>query len=429
MGGLSLTTDPDDLESRSVHPAPLRVPEPPWPTMGPEAFHGLAGKVVTDLDPHTEADPVAVLLSFLTAFGNAVGSGPHAVADGAPHPPRLNTVLVGDTSRARKGTSWANVSRVFGQADQSWSRGRVMSGLSTGEGLIAIVRNPDAEGAQGVEDKRVLVVEPEFARLLSVAGRDGNTLSAILRQAWDTGGLRIITRRDPVVASGAHISVIGHITLEELGKRLSDTEAANGFANRFLFALVRRSKLLPSGGDLDDQEVHALGIRVRNALDEARKLGIIRRTPEAEALWAERYQELADTTPPGLVGALTARAEAQFLRLSVVYALIAGSERVDIEHLDAAWAVWQYCADSVNILFAANSGDPQLDRLLEVVTAAGPNGILRSKVYPHFGGHLHAGTLDKLITTLVDQDKIRRATGPASGGRQAKVLIATGNPT
>jgi hypothetical protein len=211
-----------------------------WPTLDPAALTGLAGRVVEVLSPHTEADPAALLLTFLAAFGNLAGRGPHAVADGADHPARLNVVLVGDTSRSRKGTAWANIRKLLEQADPDWYDECVVpGGLSTGEGLIAAVRDVDGDDEGEAPDKRRLVMEPEFARVLAVAAREGNTLSAVLRSAWDDGRLRVLTRKDPLQATGAHISIVGHITTEELVRRLADTEVANGFANRLLFTCVR----------------------------------------------------------------------------------------------------------------------------------------------------------------------------------------------
>lgn len=52
----------------------------------------------------------------------------------------------------------------------------------------------------------------------------------------------------PAKATGAHISLIGHITRDELRRLLTQTESANGFANRFCWLAVKRSKCLPDGG-------------------------------------------------------------------------------------------------------------------------------------------------------------------------------------
>jgi hypothetical protein len=78
------------------------VPEP-WPVLDNAALHGLAGEVVTCLMPHTESDPVALLLQFLTSFGNAMGRGPHYQIESDQHFGNLFVLLAGDTAKARKG--------------------------------------------------------------------------------------------------------------------------------------------------------------------------------------------------------------------------------------------------------------------------------------------------------------------------------------
>src|SRR5207302_535934 len=101
----------------------------------------------------------------------------------------------------------------------AWAEGRIRSGLSSGEGLMMPVQDRDGDPTNGgvvTADKRLLVMEPEFASALRVMTRDANTLSAKLRQAWDTGDLATMVRHDPVKVTGAHISLIGHITKDEL---------------------------------------------------------------------------------------------------------------------------------------------------------------------------------------------------------------------
>jgi Protein of unknown function (DUF3987) len=101
----------------------------------------------------------------------------------------------------------------------------------------------------GVPDKRLLVVEPELASVLEQTRPEGNTLSATLRQAWDGGKLDTLVKNCRATATEVHVSVIGHITPEELRRKLTATEQANGFANRFLWIYARRSKELAWGGD------------------------------------------------------------------------------------------------------------------------------------------------------------------------------------
>jgi hypothetical protein len=148
-----------------------------------------------------------------------------------------------------------------------------MSGLSTGEGLIKQVCDPQlnkhGEEVGGVKDKRLLIVEPEFARVLKVGERDAATLPSILRDAWDRGDLQTLTKESPLRATAAHISLITHITEEELRRALSDTNRSNGFANRFLWVCVRRSKALPRGGAALTGELrNKLVSRLREAVQQ-----------------------------------------------------------------------------------------------------------------------------------------------------------------
>ena len=113
------------------------------------------------------------------------------------------------------------------------------------------MRYEEVEADPGVADKRLLVYEPEFANVLKQTERQGNTLSAILRNAWDGRDLRSMTKNSPARATGAHVSLIGHITADELRRYLTQTETANGFGNRHLWICADRSKMLPEGGVID----------------------------------------------------------------------------------------------------------------------------------------------------------------------------------
>jgi hypothetical protein len=186
-----------------------------------EAFYGLAGDVVRAIEPHTEADPAALLINFLAYFGNAVDRTPHALAEADRHGTNIFAVLVGESAKGRKGSSTGHIHELFHRVDPSWTENRIMGGLSSGEGLIWAVRDsinrtePVKEKGRhtgeyqtievdpGVSDKRLLCYEPEFAGVLRVISRETNTLSALIRQAWDRGNLRTLTKNTPAVATNA----------------------------------------------------------------------------------------------------------------------------------------------------------------------------------------------------------------------------------
>src|SRR5262249_18350985 len=119
-------------------PETPRWPDPP----GEEAFYGLPGRIVRTIEPSTEADPVALLAQTLVAFGNVIGRGAHFTVGGDDTHAHELAVLVGRTSKARKGTSWGRVIRLFHEAAEEWASERVQSGLSSGEGVIWAVRDP-----------------------------------------------------------------------------------------------------------------------------------------------------------------------------------------------------------------------------------------------------------------------------------------------
>ncbi|MDQ6614247.1 MAG: hypothetical protein M3083_05770, partial [Actinomycetota bacterium] len=233
-------------------PAALTVAAPPpgWPAPpGPDAYSGVVGDIVAVLAPHTEADPVAILAQALVAAGAIIGRGAHFAVEASLHHPNEYVLLVGESAKARKGSSWDHVARLMNSFDAGFAA-RTSTGLSSGEGLVWALRDP-AGADPGARDPRLLVVEPEFASVLKMTARDVNTLSPVLRSAWDGRPLALLTRTAPARAGAAHLAVIGHITAVELAHHVAGLEAANGLLNRFLLIACRRARLLPEGGHPD----------------------------------------------------------------------------------------------------------------------------------------------------------------------------------
>jgi hypothetical protein len=419
-------------------PAGVRPSGDIWPSLDEDALHGLAGDIVRAIDPHTEADRVAVLAHVLVMFGSAIGRAPHVRVGEVRHGTNENVVLVGQSSKARKGTAEAGPRRIVGEADPHWARGRILSGLSSGEGVIWAVRDPIEKqepikekglitGYQtvildpGIEDKRLLVVEEEFGATLKVAGREGNTLTAILRQAWDGKDLRAMTKNSPAAATAPHVSVIGHITRDELRRDLSSTEAANGFGNRHLWLAVRRSKVLPEGGRLPDDVAGELTRRVQQAIDAARRRSEVKRNDEARELWAEVYPDLSEGKP-GLFGAVTSRAEAHTLRLSLLFALLDQAPKITAEHLIAALALWDYCEASARHIFGDATGDPVADRILAALRTHGPSA--QNDLVNLFERHVNATRMSRALELLVTAGLIT-SSSEETGGRPRTVWLAT----
>ena len=274
----------------------------------------------------------------------------------------------------------------------------------------------------GAADKRLLILESEFANALAVMERPGNTLSPVIRNAWDGHTLSTLTKNSPLKATDAHISIVGHITTAELRSRLNRTDLANGFANRFLFLCVRRSKLLPHGGNLSDEEIGALAERIGVAVEYAKTVARVIMTKEACGAWEAAYTDLSEDRD-GLLGAITARAEAQVIRLALLYTLLDRKREIDVAQLRAALAVWEYCEASAVRIFGKALGDPLADEIHRALSHAGEAGMSRTAIRDLFGRHQSAGRISAALALLTTNSRAKLET-KITGGRPCETWFA-----
>ncbi len=422
----------DPQEQTASSQTPRQLPAP----LSDAAYSGLAGEFTRLVGPETEADPAALLFQFLAATGSIIGRGPHYSVGAAKHFANLFMVIVGNSAKARKGTSWGEVHGACELIDPRWRKTRITSGLSTGEGLIHAVRDEITEFVPikekgrvidrqeqvtdpGETDKRLLCVESELGRPLQSAARDGNTLSPVIRQAWDGDALRVLTKNSRETCSEPHISIVGHITNTELQRLLSESDAANGFANRFLWVCSTRSQCLPFGGKVDSEALSLFCEKVRDAVTFARNIQEIAWAPDAAQQWTEVYPQLSEGKA-GLFGQVTARAEAQTIRLALVYALPDKSAEIRLEHLKAALELWCYCSDSAAFIFGQSLGNPLANAILEVLRSH-PEGMTRTDINNHFGRNKTKAALDSAIAVALRNGSLR-IEKRETGGRVAEVL-------
>ena len=404
----------------------LLAPPVGWPAQPERAvYHELLGEIVGTITPNTEADPVAILAQLLVAFGAAVGRGAYFQVEATRHHGNEFMCLVGDSARARKGSSWDHVRRLIIGADPSLEP-RILTGLSSGEGVIWAVRDPTSQDP-GISDQRLLVIEPEFASALKAAGREISTLSPTLRSGWDGRPLAILTRTAPARASTAHIAVIGHITQHELRRYTTSLELANGFINRVLLIACRRQRLLPEGGDPDPLAATGLDRLLAAALRQARTAGQVRLDPDARELWHHAYRRLATQPHDGIIGQITARAEAHVIRLALLYALADGQRQIGAPHLTAGLALEDYAARSAAWALTGATGDPLAEQI-HAVLRQHPGGLTRSQISQALNHNQPAGQIDHALHALHAAGRVTTAQIP-TGGRPAQLWTATGPPT
>ncbi len=360
----------------------------PYPRpLGAAAYHGVIGEIVKTFEPQVEADAVSILAPTLVGLGSMLGRNPTTWIGATSHHPRLFALVIGPTS-ARKGTGQDVADAVLGAASPHWRDNLRGVGLASGEGLIKAVRDKvmgrepvrrgkgkDApiEGYQdvvldpGVDDKRLMVVEEEFARVLRGMQRDGNILGEVLRACWDGKAMGVMTK-ERVTASGHHISIAAHITPPDLRTYLAETDKSNGMANRFLYFAVRRARELARAPRLEPGQINYFGGQIAAIIEEAmeREEWILDFDERAQALWDRSYSQLSRERK-GIVNDLCGRAPAQVRRLALLYAALDLADAIELPHLRAAQAVWRYSEDTVACFFGTGTGDPVQDRILALL--------------------------------------------------------------
>lgn len=409
-----------------------------FPTsMSEEAFIGPIGRWAKMVLPRTEACLENLLMSGLIAFGNALGRSCYYQVGSTKHFTNEFLLIVGRSAKARKGTGLSEARALMRELDPTWAKFRVKSGLSSGEGLIHQIRDEIRKlepikdkgrvtGYQevvvdaGVTDKRLLLVEEEFSRVLKMGKREDNTTSDVIRLAWDSHDLQVTAKKAGEEASDPHVSIIGQITREEFGAVVSPTDLSNGLLNRFLFCAVNRSKLLPvQVKGPDPAQLGEIVEELKAVIDEAKNRPYqLHMTSDASQLWAEFYRQLPDRD--GLIGNVTARAEAHIIRIAMIYAVSEGIADIDVRHLEAAIAVWTYCEASVEWVFQreAESDAKNLDEpLLEALAESAGKGMKRSEISKTvFKGNRSSDEIRTILHRLAEKrrikcHKVKRSTG------------------
>lgn len=401
-----------------------------WPVLPQAARHGLAGEFARLATEHSEADQVAVMLTMLTGVGALMGRARYIAVGDTQHHPRLMTGIVGGTSRARKGTSWGPVKlliRTTEKAMKAYSTLphplgkslRIDRGpLSSGEGLVEAVRDRGSDDGDtgGTDDKRLLVIEGELGAALRAMQRQGSTLSMILRTGWDGDDISPLVRRNRMVATDPHICIVAHITRQELASLLGSSDVWGGLANRLLWACVRRRALIPNPAPMADGDLDRIAADLARVTIRAHAPAQIRMSNAAASHWADIYAELTQDRP-GLFGAATARAEAQALRLALIYALIDGADRIEIHHLEAGLAMWRYCDASAAYLFGGSTGNGTANK---IVAALRSGKLTQTDIRNLLARHGKSEEVQRVLTELQEAGRItmERRTG---AGRPATV--------
>ena len=141
-------------------------------------------------------------------------------------------------------------------------------------------------------------------------------------------------------------------------------------------------------------------------------------TKQAREQWEQVYPELSKEHT-GLAGSVINRAEAQTLRLALIYALLDGQGHIDENHLHAALAMWKYAQDSALYIFGDRAADPLEEKILAALKE-GP--LTATELSARLNRHVPKERLQPLLQQLEAQQRIT-ISKHKNGGRP-KITIS-----
>ncbi|MBA9002700.1 DUF3987 domain-containing protein [Thermomonospora cellulosilytica] len=425
--------------------------ERPGPLPREAMFSGLLGRVVREIHPYTEGDPVGVLATLLSAFSAAVGHRPHVSIGSSRHPLLIWTMLIGRTSLGRKGTATSAAMDIVERISVDFTERHLLYGSpSSGAGLVgkleAMAREagwyddePDADSEpELLPGFPALMIEEEWAKVMR-RSRIDDALGQNLRTAWQGNTLSVIVKRksDCATVKDSHLAIVGHITPDEFRANLSAADVAGGTFNRFLPVFVQRCQSLPLADEMPERLADGLAEELRAAVARARRCGRIGLDDEAREYWRdELYDRLtALSTGSELIEAFAGRALPYTRRLAALYALADGRSTISALDLRSAESFIRYVIASVEHIMAAgtfspprkarpSAADPHIThKILEALIAAHPSALSRSDLLAKIKNIGSTADLENSLAALGDD--LQTTVSRLRGGRPSRLYRLT----
>lgn len=397
------------------------------------SMFGILGKLVTKIAPYTEAPEVAIYTQLITIIGCSFGRVASSQVSGDKHFPNLMTLIAGDTALARKGTSLGVAIAILEEIILDFIKNNIKSGATSAEGIIHHNRDPifevkDKKGKTekvcidgGVTDKRLMIIETEFGSVLISMKREGNKLSTTIRDAYDSKNLSTLSKNNSVKSTNPHISIIAHITIEELKHLLNSVDIFNGFGNRFMFIYTKSDKILPEAPSIKDldlkYEIKVLSDAI-HFWDEALKSphGLrFKFSPEAQALWNEVYTHFMKTPESGIIGTLLNRNLVHAKKMAIIFAMVDKKNFIGKEHLEAALAIANYSKESIRFIFkdSATGLSSKHKKVISLLESSLNNQVTRTEVSKEaLKKNSSKKEIEQIKTDLINSDLINVTQTP-----------------
>jgi hypothetical protein len=411
----------------------LRATPSPTSKQLEEMMHGLIGDFAQTAACGKGLNPIATALACMTWLSAEVGPRITISIGDEKHPARIYGLHVAPTSGG-KGSSLAFVNRVREKINESYPDllgQRYDSSISSGEGLALKIHDgfiQDGKKLPPVGDKRLFLVEAEFAQVLTQTKREGNTVGTVLRNIWDYGkSISPMTKSERIWATDPHVSILGNITPFELRSKLTKNEIHGGTLNRVLMVYAEKKESVAFPEPTSENDVERFVEKISRIVNFAKgnygnnsfshsEHCCATLSHEAKELWQKEFESLDSSFGNELVTAATSRKHTYALRISLLYAICDQSLVVDLDHLKAGIAWAKFSAVSAEYVLTAGKeestpADPKkIEKLINFLTENNGTASRTDISKLCYNGHVNKDEFDKILQHLLNLRKIRKET-------------------
>ena len=379
-------------------------------------LYGPIGAVARRICQFSEAHAPTVYLNLIVSFGSMFGRGPYFNIDATKHYTNENIANVAPTSEGRKGTCSDAAEFFLRTISPAFMDRNNVSGFASSQAVIAQIKDSSTYQIRdrktsmfktvlvpGVEDKRLCIRENELSGLFKLLADSKNRAGELFRNAWDGKPLsnKVSGKTDEgehrsLVCREPHVSIIGSTTPSLAKSTLPVGVDKSGDGNRFIWCFTKRTQLCPHGGppiDWLSERIEYAGVTVlllvylQQMLNEAYEPRLIPLTRAASKFCTHLYLRLENDRRIDFLGGMTRRAAAHIRRLAMILCLIDRENAVDVKHLQAAEAIWDFSQESARFIFKGYSLDQE--KILRAASEKN-DGLTLTDVHELFKRHKSA---------------------------------------